>query len=153
MTLRTHWETKDFDDMSWHDVHVHGFRFIEYEESSGTAELIFDIDYILEWLKNEEGLSFVVAQSTLQFHKVFGLKFALDYVENSAGMCAFSLSNIEREEIVYPNGYVRFKWSLEINWPSGHIEFESSGFSQWTVGRPITQNGRQSLDPSQRNIS
>ncbi len=151
MTLRTRWETEDFDDMCWHDVSVHGFRFVEFDESCGTAELIFDIDYILEWINEPEGFRFVVAQSTLQFHEVFGLKFSLDYVQCSAGMCAFTLSKIEREEVVYPNGFVRFKWNLEINWPMGNIEFESTGFSQWTVGEPITQTG-QSLEPSQRNI-
>ncbi len=143
------WETKDFEEMSWHDVSVHGFRIIENEGNTGTSELVFDIDYILEWINETDGFSFVVAQSTLQFHEVFGLKFSLDYTSCSAGMCAFSIGRIEREQIDNPYGYVRFKWYIQINWPDGLIEFESSGFSQWLVGKPIRQN-KQSLEPSRR---
>ena len=150
MTHRTRWSTNDFDEMSWHDVHIHGFQIVRNDGENGTAELILDIDYILEWLTNENRFSFVVAQASLQFHEVFGLKFALDYVTPSAGMCAFSIAGIERERLVFPMGYTSYKWKLDINWPAGEIEFQSPGFTQSLTGKPHAQP-RQWLEPSQRN--
>jgi hypothetical protein len=152
MNSRSSWSTDDFDAMSWHDVHVHGLRIIENEGDDGSAELLLDIDYILEWIKSEEGFSFVVAQATLQFHKAFGLKLSVDYATPSAGMCAFSLAGIERELVTYPTGHTSFKWSMAINWPSGSIEFEAPGFTQRICGQPVRQSG-QWLAPAQRIAS
>ena len=151
MNSRIEWTTEDFDDMSWHDAHVHAFRIVESEEkSAGTAELYLDIDYILEWVKSEDGgLRFVVAQATLQFHDVLGLKFSLDYAKVEAGMCAFSIDGIERQIIRYPNGHAEYKWIMSINWPSGFIEFTSSGFTQRLVGDIVRDSG-QSLASEQR---
>jgi len=149
MNHRTTWTNDDFEEMSWHDVHVHGLRIIENDSDDGTAELVLDIDYILEWIRGDEGFDFVVAQATLQFHEVFGLKLAIDYATPTAGMCAFSLAGIQRERMTYPTGYTSFKWSMDINWPSGSIDFRASGFTQKIHGRSVTQS-RQSLTPAQR---
>jgi hypothetical protein len=148
MSHRTEWKTEDFEDMSWHDAHVHGFRIVQNEGDDGSAELILDIDYIVEWLRGETHCSFVVAQATLQFHRVSGLKLSLDYVTPGAGMCAFSIAGIKRQPVT---AYSSYKWSMVINWPSGKLEFDSPGFTQRTTGPSITQSG-QSLVPSQRNI-
>jgi len=152
MTQRMRWNTDDFDEMSWHDVHVHGFEIVRNEGENGTAELILDIDYILEWLKNEGKISFVLAQASLRFHEVFGLRLALDYVKPTAGMCAFSLAGIERERLVFPTGYASYKWKLPINWPVGEIEFQSPGFTQSLTGQLFRQSS-QCLEPSQRTYA
>ncbi|MDR0770983.1 MAG: hypothetical protein LBE75_07265 [Burkholderiales bacterium] len=148
----TQWSTDDFDVMSWHDVHFHGFRLIQNESDSGTAELIFDIDYILEWINVDGTFKFLVAQARLQFHEVFDLTLALDYVSPNAGMCPFSISGIVRERVTYPTGYVSYRWRLEVNWPAGEIEFESPGFTQTLVGKPYTQTS-QDIEPSQRTYT
>lgn len=152
MNHPTEWSTKDFGEMSWHDVHVHGFRMVEFDPSNGSAEFILDIDYILEWLQNDGAFSFVVAQASLQFHEVFGLKFTLDYATPTAGMCPFSLAGIERELVTYSTERTSYKWRLDINWPSGQIEFQSPGFTQRLVGQPYTQP-QQWLEPSQRGVT
>ncbi len=73
------WHTADFETLQWHDVHVHGFRILADER--GTAELVLDIDFILEWIRGDDDrFRFRIAQAMLQFHEVFGLRFALDYV-------------------------------------------------------------------------
>ncbi len=149
MSVVDRWSTGDFENMSWHDVSVHGFRIVQNDGNNGTAELVFDIDYILEWLKAEGKFNFVVAQACLQFHEVFGLKFTLDYASPTAGMCAFSLDGIEREVVTYVTGHTSYKWTLRINWPHGQIEFTSPGFTQWLVGERHTQSA-QSLQPAQR---
>ena len=142
------WNTADFDALSWHDVRVHGFRIVE--NGQGTAELVLDIDFILEWLPSASGrYRFRVAQAILQFHDVFGLRFMLDYVACSAGMTAFSIDNIQREAIGDDVHQQASRWRIAVNWPEGFLEFEAPGFSQWLVGETVEQD-TQALDPSQR---
>jgi hypothetical protein len=74
------WTNEDFESLSWHDVHVHGFRFEAFDENEGCADLVLDIDYILKWDKSGDAFSFLISQANLRFHKVFGFKFELDYL-------------------------------------------------------------------------
>lgn len=142
------WYVADFDTLSWHDVRVHGFRIVEGDQ--GTAELVLDIDFILEWLPSEDGgYRFRIAQAILQFHEVFGLRFMLDYVACSAGMTAFSIDRIEREVIGDDERAQTYRWRIDVNWPEGFLEFEAPGFSQWLVGEIVEQDA-QTLDPKQR---
>jgi len=142
------WYVADFDTLSWHDVRVHGFRIVEGDQ--GTAELVLDIDFILEWLPSEDGgYRFRIAQAILQFHEVFGLRFMLDYVACSAGMTAFSIDRIEREVIGDDERAQTYRWRIDVNWPEGFLEFEAPGFSQWLVGEIVEQEA-QTLDPKQR---
>ena len=149
MDYRTHWDTDDFEQLSWHDVHVHGFRFANRNEEHGTVDLILDIDYILEWFLEDRRYHFAVAQALLAFHGVSGLVFSLDYATPTAGMCAFSIEAITRERVDYPTGYSSYKWTIEINWPDGSVEFSSPGFSQALIGEPVLQAG-QWLDETAR---
>jgi hypothetical protein len=143
------WGVSDFDTMSWHDNHVYGFRLVDENPDGGTADIVFDIDYILEWIAAGTGFEFVIAQASLQFHEVFGLRFSLDYRGPTAGMCSFSLAGIERRIVTYPTGVQSFEWEIDINWPTGKIEFEAPRFTQLLVG-PIHRRPVQSLDPGQR---
>ncbi len=156
--FRDRWYTADFDQLDWHDVHVHGFRIVE--GAHGCAELQLDIDFILaRSLGDDAGAgraAFRVAQAMLQFHEVSGLRFSLDYVACSAGMSAFSIGTIARwplhagaDGIVDADGPADepefadrgpWRWRIEVNWPEGALEFEASGFSQWLVGEPIEQD-------------
>lgn len=141
------WHTADFDGLSWHDVHVHGFRIVEGE--NGTAELQLDIDFILEWIQDGDGrFRFRLAQAMLQFHEVFGLRFALDYVACSAGMSAFAIGGITRvplrggddaSEDDAGEDLGPWRWRIDVGWPEGFLEFESTGFSQWLVGEVVEQ--------------
>lgn len=146
------WHTADFETLQWHDVHVHGFRILADER--GTAELVLDIDFILERIRGDDDrFRFRIAQAMLQFHEVFGLRFALDYVACSAGMSAFAIERIERaplREIAEgEDDFGPWRWRIDINWPEGFLEFESSGFSQWLVGDIVEQDA-QLLPPAQR---
>jgi hypothetical protein len=147
---KSQWSTADFDAMSWHDVHVYGFRLADRNPHHGTADLIFDVDYILEWITVGQGFTFAVAQASLRFHQASGLRFSLDYKAPTAAMCPFSLAGIERRTITYPTGAQSFEWELEVNWPTGKIEFEAPGFTQVLVG-PIHRQPEQSLARGQRS--
>ena len=145
MSDKAHWTTADFETMSWHDCHVYGFRMEEGEH--GTAEVTFDIDFIVEWLCiSDRSIEFRVAPATLTFHGVFGLRIELDYAAVSAGMTPFSIAGIERDALDYPGS---FRWRLPINWPSGMITFESPGFTQVLRRAPIRVD-RQALLPHER---
>src|SRR5262247_3896485 len=112
-------QTEDFDEMSWHDVHVHGFRFDRFNEAEGAADLVLDIDFILKWEKSDAGVLFTVCQADLRFHDVFGLTLQLDYASPTAGMCPFSIAGVEREVLKLANGFHSYRWRLPINWPKG----------------------------------
>jgi hypothetical protein len=143
------WHTDDFEKMSWHDVHVHGFRFDSFNGDNGSADLVLDIDYILKWEKSDQGFMFTVCRADLRFHDVFGLKFVLDYATPTAGMCPFSIDGIEREPLAFPTGHKSYRWRLPLNWPKGEIEFQAPGFTQTLTGTPHVQPN-QSLEPGKR---
>ncbi len=143
------WTEADYTQMSWHDNHVHGLAI--YSGEHGAGELALDIDYILEWLPPDQGrYTFVVAPATLCFRDVTDLRISLDYVNPSAAITPFSISAIEREEHVYPNGHATFRWSVGVNWPEGVLTFLASGFRQTIRGKPITTTEQFLADAQRR---
>ena len=144
------WTTADFEELSWHDCHVHGFRLAQTNDERGTAELEFDIDFIVEWLcQADNAFRFRIAPATLTFHDVFGLRVALDYASPTAGMTPFSIDGINREPLSYATGYTSFRWRLPVSWPAGEIAFDSPGFTQVLRKEPVVHEG-QCLTASQR---
>lgn len=143
------WSETDFDNLSWHDNHIHGLavRGGEY----GVGDLVLDIDFILEWLCDSRSGScqFRIAPATLTFHEVSDLVIALNYAEPSATIGAASIGEIARVPHVYPNGYSSFRWSVTVNWPTGSIDFVASGFTQVLRASPILVS-EQCLSAEQR---
>ena len=152
MIKRGPWTIDDFESMSWHDVHVHGFRLDSFDPDLGASDLVMDIDFILEWKESDGKFEFAVAQAVLRFHTVSDLKVTLDYATPTAGMSPFSIAGIERETIEYRGGTGCFRWRIPINWPTGIIEFEAPGFTQTLVGEIYVQSG-QWLDAERRNAA
>lgn len=137
------WTTSDFHALSWHDCSIHGFHLGALNEASGSAELVIDIDFILEWLpQGDRTFRFRLAPATLTFHDVFGLRFAVDYVTPAAGMTPFSIAGIERTPFHVVEGHTSYHWRLPISWPDGEITFDSPGFTQVLRSEPIIQPGQ-----------
>jgi hypothetical protein len=136
------WDTEDFDRLSWHDVHAYGLRLDAFDKEGGTCDLILDIDYILHWEQSEPAFKFTMCQASLRFHKVFGLKMALDYPSAAAGMCPFSIHGIEREPMQALNGDRFYRWRIAVNWPQGHMAFDAMGFTQTLIGSPSTPDAQ-----------
>jgi hypothetical protein len=149
MTQSGPWTTEDFETLSWHDVHVHGLRLDTFRESEGSADLVLDIDYILQWHKTGTSFEFTICPATLRFHEVFALRVSLDYAGPTAGMCPFSIDGIERERLVFPTGFTSYRWRIPVNWPRGEIEFQAPGFTQMLAGTPRLHS-RQWLAPETR---
>jgi hypothetical protein len=143
------WTEKEFDQMGWHDNHVHAFLIREGQNGSG--DLVLDIDYILEWNcpTDQKHYQFLVAPATLTFESMSELKLQLDYATPTAGICPFSIDGIFREHKQYPNGYTLFSWRIPINWPTGEISFIASGYNQVLRADPVWSQ-EMYLVPQQR---
>lgn len=145
------WTTEHFESLSWHDTHFHGFQIVRnLEENAGTADLIFDIDYIVAWTQQGKSLGFTLSQAILTFSEASDLRLELDYPSVSAGMCEFSIDGIERQPLEYATGYKSWRWLLKINWPRGSVAFDAPRFSLRLIGEHHHQVGKQSLDPKDR---
>lgn len=144
------WTTEDYDELSWHDVHVHGFRFDNFKPDNGSADLILDIDYILKWDNSSDHFLFTVCRAELRFHDVFGLTINVDYATPTAGMCPFSIDGIERELLEFSPGHTSYRWRIPVNWPSGQLEFQAPSFVQQLMGEPREQT-EQALMTDGRN--
>ncbi len=140
------WTDQDFDRMSWHDNHVHALRVFEGEHGAG--ELWLELDYILEWLKEDQGLLFRIVPVQLRFADVSSLRVTLDYATVTAAMGPFSVASIERTFEVRAR-YTASLWKIIVNWPVGEIEFEASGFEQVPIGGEVLSR-RQVLTPQER---
>ncbi|HEX8598842.1 MAG TPA: hypothetical protein VF952_10050 [Chloroflexia bacterium] len=99
------WTGADFDEMSWHDVHVHAFRLI-----TETGEVCFDIDYIFQWVvpvPPDNSYKFWVAPATL----IFENSSDVELYWNALGL--FELDGISRsEEVVHSTGTSSWLWTL-----------------------------------------
>jgi hypothetical protein len=149
MIDKSEWTTTDYENLSWHDCHFYGLRLDPREH--GTAELEFDLDFIVEWLCHiDRRIEFRVAPATLIFHNIFRLRVELDYASPvTVGMTPFAIAGIEREAFSNPGGDWSFRWRLPVNWPGGVITFESPGFSQ-VLRRPSILVSRQWLLAEER---
>ena len=140
------WTEAQFDEMSWHDNHVHAMRIVE--GSHGAGDFILDVDHIVEWLRNGSEFSFRVVPVTLTFHDVTFLRISLDYATPTAGLVPFMIHGIERRSEQRPR-YLAQVWKIDISWPLGEITFESRGFTQEARGSAILSKG-QCLSASER---
>ena len=130
------WTEEDFESLSWHDCEVFGISFDNFNSEYGSADLILDIDLIIDSQAGDNGFNFIAKRAELRFHDIFGLKLDLDYKTPTAGMCAFSIHEIERKSLKYDTGHTSYQWHIPINWPKGHIEFEAKKFTQTITGEP-----------------
>jgi hypothetical protein len=147
MTEEYVWTDQQFEEMSWHDNHVHALRVLE--GAYGAGELVLDLDYILEWLTVEDGFQFRVIPVSLAFKEVTNLRVSLDYATPTAGIGPFSIHAIERHS-ENRKRYVATIWKILINWPNGEITFEATGFVQRGTGAPVLTLS-QSLRPEERD--
>jgi hypothetical protein len=140
------WTEAQFEQMSWHDNHVHALRVVEGEHGAG--ELILDVDYILEWLEAGAEFHFKIVPVYLRFKEVTDLQLAVNYPKISAAMGPFSIGRISRRTEVRER-YTAQCWDIELNWPDGSISFEATGFEQKAWGQVRTTDS-QVLKPEER---
>ena len=73
-------DPSDFDAISWHDDEIHAIRLSVGDPDRGdwTSDLVLDIDHIVEWVREDQTMSFRVAPATLVFHGVTDLRVEID---------------------------------------------------------------------------
>jgi hypothetical protein len=133
------WTDVEFDQMSWHDNHVHALRIVE--TGDGAGDLILDVDHIVEWIKGDPGFQFRIVPVTLTFHDVMFLRMSLDYATPTAAFGPFMIHAIERRTEQRPR-YLAHLWKVEISWPRGEITFEARGFTQRAMAGPVLSQGQ-----------
>jgi hypothetical protein len=142
-----HWTHAQFEQMSWHDNHVHALRFVQGEYGSG--DLILDIDYIVEWVREPAEMKFRILPATLRFTGVTNLRVTLDYASATAAMGPFSIHTIGRRTEARER-YEAQLWTIMLNWPVGELSFEAGGYEQTGWGKLVLAS-RQHLLPEERS--
>lgn len=160
MAVKREFTHAEFDSLSWHDNEIYAFEFRvgDPDEGDWTSDLVFDIDYIAEWVQDGPNVRFLVAPATLVFHGVTDLRFDIDSGTegNQVALVLPSIAAIEREPIGDQKIYLDrpyYRWSIRLNGtPNGEIHFGAVGFTQ-TLRRDPVRCEQQRLPRSQRNSS
>ena len=122
---------------------------------NGEADLVFDIDYILESVcKPDRCCQFRVAPTTLIFHHVKDLHVAIDWGKSGfqtaihgISIAQITRSQVENQKICLDRPY--YDWKVETNFPKeGRIAFGASGFIEVLRAAPVLIE-EQKLPPSQ----
>ena len=143
------WTEADFEVMGWHDSRIHAIAF-----SPEDFELVFDIDYIFDWIdpqSNETYFKFWVAPATLVFKNVHEVELEIDSYNGN-----LEIDNIKRgdERLPLNAEYIgkASEWLWTIECTEGEIRFRSAAFEEFIRRAPqLTQS--QTLDRKTRGIS
>ena len=139
------WSDKDFSQMSWHDVIIHGLAASnelisqpDEEPRFKAQELLFDIDYVLNWREAyaERRTDFWISPATLVFADVSDLK--ADFVSELGGPLLVIYSIVRESR----------RWTIALD--EGQITFESAGFEQYVRREPILKSHYTYLSDSER---
>jgi len=143
------WTDNDFDSMGWHDSRIHALSFVPEQ-----YEIVFDIDYIFQWIppeSNESHFKFWVAPATLVFENIYDLEFDIESHDGD-----LEIDGITRKDPAKPlNGQFTGKdvdWLWVIECQEGEIRFRSDGYKQFIRAAPQL-GGAQSIDLKRRGFS
>jgi hypothetical protein len=144
------WTNDDFARMSWHDDVVHGIRIRNPDDETYDFELVFDLDYILEWVPAGGGFDFVVAPALLVFHGVNDLKFNF----NLSYKQSIQINGVDREEITTEPerkaGLRKWRFRIHLHHDQADaVTFEAMGFTQELTKDPVVPE-RQWLEDGER---
>lgn len=129
----------DFESLSWHDDTLYGLRFEIGDSLQGDwrAEVVLDIDHIVEWVRDEAGgMRFRVAPADLVFHGVTDLKIDIDWGDSGdrTALHEAVIFEITRAPVPDQPGYPpreHYRWRIALAWPQGGgIGFGALGFTQ-----------------------
>jgi len=74
---KTHWTEQDFDLMGWHDSKIYSINF-----DMDNHRIIFDIDYIFDWIKNPD--------TVFPFGKIILIRFSDTVYQVSGNICSLA---------------------------------------------------------------
>jgi len=115
--------------MQWHDNPIHAITYID------NFEIVFDIDYIFEWILKGKKYIFWIAPCTLIFENVYDLIF--DVGPTTPGMI---IDFITKENPQKPKNSEHINRDIEFDWTigmqEGTISFKSVGYKQFVRENP-----------------
>ncbi len=121
------WSQNDFEGMNWHDVYVYAVAY-DYDRNV----LMFDLDYIVEWISPSPTRShflFQVAPATLVFNGVSHFNIQID---------AYGYTGIMTiEDVIREYNAEDQSWSWLVNSQSGETTFQASGYSLFIRQPPV----------------
>jgi hypothetical protein len=128
----------------WHDNLIYGIGFEIGDPGKGDwrSDLVFDIDFIVEWLCRENGsCRFLVAPARLAFHDAGDLAIRLDHGDG-AGRIAMNELAIDRVSSERISGPIdMFRWEFRLASPAGGlISFSASGFTETLLAEPTLRD-------------
>ncbi|WP_347253856.1 hypothetical protein [Leminorella grimontii] len=142
--IRTRWDESDFEQMGWHDVHIHAV--VPYAD---VLQLRLDIDYILGWITpptNEECcFHFQLAPATMIFDLASDVKLNIN--AGPPHLFIYELHQSAPIPGIFPESPCSYDYRLELG--GGDITFNASGFRMYLRQPPQVHTG-QRLDLRQR---
>ena len=143
------WTESDFEVMEWHDSRIYALAFAPEK-----SEIIFDIDYIFQWIPPKDGqtsFSFWVSPATLVFENVCNIEFDLGLNDGE-----LEISDIKRENAGAPRNAPFIgkneEWIWTIECQQGEIKFRSAGYQMHVRTQPEFGN-QQTLNLKTRQNS
>ena len=123
------WTQEDFDQLGWHDCRMYSLSL-----PNDVSEVCFEIDYILEWIKEGNHYTkYLVAPCRLTFSSV--RDFTVE-IKQKNQLCAF-ISQISRSvDSKNEHGEIN-RWHYIIELDVGTLSFSSSEFVQVLLAEPI----------------
>jgi len=153
-------DESDFDRFSWHDDPVYGLalRIGDPAANDWRSDLVLDIDHIVEWVRNEDGIRFRVAPATLVFHGVSDLRIDIDWGMRGWQVAPSlpTIDRIERERVREEEQRIfldrpYYAWRVAFASPTGgSISFGAVGFDL-TLRREPTLADEQRVPASLRD--
>ena len=137
------WTDLDFDVMGWHDCRVHAIAF-----NPEKYELMFDVDYILEWVEDDESrYKFLIAPATLVFFNVHSGEISADL---TAGVTILDITRGSSRPVGNPEhagNAEELLWTFECI--DCDLSFWSVGYTQFIRQVPMLVSD-QHLDHEER---
>ena len=136
----------DFERLSWHDNYIRAIdiRVGDPDVSDWTADLVFDLDFILEWVCGRDGRAqFRVAPARLVFLGVTDLRINIDWGDSGfqTMLHEASIDRIERRLVDHQKVFLDrpyYSWRIALNWPKGGaVQFGAVGFTQTLRAEPV----------------
>ena len=130
--------SKDFDQLSLHDSHIHAVRW-----SHDGHSLTLDLDFIACWEEHSTGFQFTVAPAELCFEYADQVRIELEW---NKGISVAQIDTLERHSpSLAPDGEsLEFIWSLELSQPAGGISLRATDFRLTLLEVPV-RTSSQSL--------
>lgn len=141
------WNQDDCEQMDWHNASIYGM-IIEQHPDTFSSNLLFDIDYIFQWVHPipPDEFTFWVAPCTLIFKDVYDLILNIDYRGSALGK--FKIDDLYLvSKIELSNNVFVYEWDIILQ--EGFIHLKSFGLEQIVRKYPMHIRG-QVLDIEQR---